>query len=104
MNRGVRLSRTWFCPAALVLAGLWLACGPNIDLGGGGDAGVDAGGCPSFAEPDASAPCRACMPSDTCQLQPNGCFGGYLCDSVEQDCKPPNTPCSSDSGPDGSHP
>jgi hypothetical protein len=79
-----------------------LACGMSVDLGGtavdaGHEASVvskDSGTCPSFARPDASAPCGACTKGSK-GCQPNGCFNGYFCDVGESDCKSPGTGCSS---------
>jgi hypothetical protein len=89
------MTRAWRrCVLSSTLS--WLVgCGTNVDLGGGGvDGGMvpDAAVCPAFAEPSTSAPCGACDKSST-SCQPNGCFGGYLCDVSERDCKAPGTPC-----------
>ena len=83
-----RLAVTFSCFAVSVLA-----CGANVDLGGG--AGLDGGTCATFAAPATSATCSACSKGQTCQ--PNGCFNGYYCDTAVFDCKAPGTPCSSTS-------
>ena len=71
-----------------VLALVAMGCGTDVDLGGSVDSGnaapVDAS-CPDFAAPDASASCRACSKSSS-DCQPNGCYGGYWCDTKTVDC------------------
>jgi hypothetical protein len=59
-----------------------------IDTPTSDDAGPNAAptsqGCTGWADPTASASCRACSASQTCQ--PNGCYGGYWCDTTTTKC------------------
>ena len=67
---------------------LVLACGADVDLGGGGaaeDASVDATQCGNLVAPSVPANCRACD-RDGGDCQPNGCYGGYWCDTIVTDC------------------
>lgn len=76
-----------------------LACGSDVDLGGSSEAGADASPlapdaetCGNLVGPDVSAKCKACEPGhDDCQ--PNGCFGGYWCNTKTVDCAKPPTTC-----------
>lgn len=60
---------------------------PPVDSGTVVDAGsFDAGVCASYADPNTTAGCH-CDPSlHTCQ--PNGCYGGYVCLTTTNKCKP----------------
>jgi len=52
-----------------------------------GFAGLDSGGstCDGFAPPSTSAGCY-CSASDPWECQPNGCYGGYYCDTSSDTC------------------
>jgi hypothetical protein len=93
---------------ALLALGLLalLACGAAIDLGGSDDAsagdgalvlpkGADGGPaeqCGSLVAPNVPSTCRACDP-EAGDCQPNGCYGGYWCDSAKVDCSQPPKSC-----------
>ena len=69
--------------------------GGDHDGGAGNDAGhqqpppQDAGnGNSTCAGPNTPANCHACS-GQSCQ--PNGCYNGYLCDTVTDKCKAPNS-------------
>ncbi|HSQ64352.1 MAG TPA: hypothetical protein VLM85_14090 [Polyangiaceae bacterium] len=63
-----------------------LACGSDVDLGGPVDH------CGTLVAPAVSAGCKACNPSSG-GCQPNGCYGGYWCDTAKTDCHTPPTTC-----------
>ncbi len=68
------------------------ACGTNVDLGGSG--GADSGPlqCGNDVAPSVDAGCRACdKASSDCQA--NGCYGGFWCDTVLNNCEPPTKSC-----------
>jgi hypothetical protein len=71
------------------------ACGvaPNPDAG--------TNTCPGLADPTTPASCSSCsQTSKTCQ--PNGCYGGWWCDTTTLKCQAPPTNCGgggSDAGP-----
>jgi hypothetical protein len=84
-----------------------LACGAAVDLGGNADGGpaFDAGivlpkgadggpeeHCGSLDAPSVPSDCRACA-EDAGDCQPNGCYGGYWCDSAKVDCSEPPKSC-----------
>jgi hypothetical protein len=48
------------------------------------DAAADDAGC---ASPETPASCTACSPGKSCQ--PNGCYSGYVCDTLTNHCKAP---------------
>jgi hypothetical protein len=90
----------------LALVACLLACGAAVDLGGSGDAGAGDAGlvlpkgadggpaeqCGSLVAPDVPSDCRACDP-EAGDCQPNGCYGGYWCDSAKVDCSEPPKSC-----------
>ncbi len=49
------------------------------------DAAPDGGLCADYVAPDTAATCHACNGSSNA-CQPNGCFGGYYCDTVTTHC------------------
>lgn len=76
--------------------------GGGVNTGGSYDAGLggyDAGGtatydagssggsttCQGYASPATAAGCT-CAATDPSQCQPNGCYGGYYCDTVTSKC------------------
>jgi hypothetical protein len=74
--------------------------GSGEDAGGGHDGGAakdagqqqppqDAGnGNSTCAGPNTPANCHACSGQN---CQPNGCYNGYVCDTVTDKCKAPNS-------------
>ncbi len=55
----------------------------------GGDGGAPA--CAGLASPQTPAPCHAC---GTRACQPNGCYGGYVCDTATRTCHPAPSGCA----------
>jgi hypothetical protein len=71
------------------------ACGTNVDLGGTGPTSSDGGivsKCGDLVSPATDAGCKACdkISSD---CQPNGCYGGYWCNVLFNDCEQPPKTC-----------
>ena len=76
--------------------------------GGGGAGGGGAGGsggcggaaapstttCGSLVAPSETAPCSSCGGSSSQKCQPNGCYGGWWCDTTTKKCHAPPTPSS----------
>jgi hypothetical protein len=83
---------------ALFIALSLCACGTSVDLGGAGGADDAASDtltttvCGDLVAPTVDAGCRACGTGDD-DCQPNGCYGGYWCDTSETDCKTPPKTC-----------
>jgi len=69
-----------------VLSATLVACGTDVDLGGGGgEGGLDVTKCGDLVAPSVDAGCRACS-RDASDCQANGCYGGYWCDTTSVDC------------------
>jgi hypothetical protein len=83
-----RALSTWVLSAALA------GCGTSVDLGGtgGADGGLDATQCGALVGPTVPAACRACN-LDASDCQPNGCYGGYWCNTSDSDCRAPPQTC-----------
>jgi hypothetical protein len=63
-----------------------MAMPPSID-------GAAVERCGPLVGPNVSAACHACSKSSpTCQ--PNGCYGGYWCNTNANDCGPPPKTCA----------
>lgn len=64
--------------------------------------GCDAGAvstCGSYVGPTASASCTACTTSTSSKTcQPNGCYGGWWCNTATSKCSAPPANCSMPSG------
>jgi hypothetical protein len=72
-----------------------IACGTDVDLGGGGPASPDGGtvtSCGNLVAPSIDAGCRACDKTAS-DCQANGCYGGYWCDVAITDCHVPPKTC-----------
>ncbi len=93
-SRGLRLLL-----AALALVG----CGGSVYLGGTSDGGGDSATappidaapfdrCDATVGPSVDAGCRACFKGDE-GCQPNGCYGGFWCNTATRDCHTPLTHC-----------
>ncbi|MGO8994787.1 MAG: hypothetical protein ACLQVI_15835 [Polyangiaceae bacterium] len=86
------------------------ACGTPAPTSSGpppAPAGCDAGPvttCGSLVGPTATASCSSCTTStSTKTCQPNGCYGGWWCDTSTSKCQAPPTNCSTTpSGCEGS--
>ena len=74
-------------------------CVPRTDecggIASGGDAGV-SGTCGTLVDPTTKAGCTSCTGRPTCQ--PNGCYGGWWCDTATNRCQAPPASCSGSSG------
>jgi hypothetical protein len=71
------------------------ACGTDVDLGGSSPTSGDGAvvlQCGDLVAPQVDAGCRACTPSSS-DCQPNGCYGGYWCDTPSTDCRTPPKTC-----------
>jgi len=73
-------------------------CGEGSDASADGprdasDAGAaaDAASCSTFVAPAVAALCHAC---GVRPCQPNGCFGGYYCETVSRTCHPAPAGCA----------
>jgi hypothetical protein len=84
------------------------ACGNDVTPGGDGGATVDAAldaassqVCGTLVGPSVPATCHSCSGGADCQ--PNGCYGGWWCDTATKSCHAPPTTCSpsppADAGP-----
>lgn len=73
--------------AIVALAAALIACGTDVDLGGSGldDGGLDVTQCGDLVAPSVPANCKACS-ADASDCQPNGCYGGYWCNTTITDC------------------
>ncbi len=81
---------------ALPILFLMFACGTDVDLGGTGTTTSDGSTttvCGALVAPTIEAGCRACDTDSDDDCQPNGCYGGYWCDTGEIDCKTPPKTC-----------
>jgi hypothetical protein len=65
-------------------------CAPNN--GPPGPDGAPLEHCGDLDAPGVSSTCKACG-TDTDDCQPNGCYGGYWCDSDKSDCEMPPKTC-----------
>lgn len=54
------------------------------------DVDIDAATCGPLVAPSVSATCRSCS-GQSCQ--PNGCYGGYWCNTTTNRCEAPPTGC-----------
>ena len=86
-----------------------VAPGPTTGTDAGGPRpGSDGGGtpppgntCGALAGPTVSAHCSSCGSTHTCQ--PNGCYGGWWCNTQTNKCQAPPTSCTTaDAGSAGS--
>ena len=79
-------------------------CGlsPNQQNGGSNDAGAQPppDSCPGFADPSTAASCTSCKQGSS-GCQPNGCYGGWWCNTSTEKCQsaPQNCSSSVDAGP-----
>jgi len=77
----------------IVLTFLLAGCGTDVDLGGAAPTGSDGGTtCGTLVAPEIDAGCKACSKTST-DCQPNGCYGGYWCDTAINDCNSPPKSC-----------
>ncbi len=61
------------------------------------DAGPPPNTCPGLASPQTPASCSSCSKmSNTCQ--PNGCYGGWWCNTMTTKCQAPPTNCGGSDG------
>jgi hypothetical protein len=61
--------------------------GYDAGYGYGDDAGSGSGStCDGYADPNTPSTCY-CEASDPSECQPNGCYGGYYCDTYSDKCK-----------------
>ncbi len=67
-------------------------CGTNVDLGGSGAPDSGPLQCGNDVAPSVDAACRACDKASS-DCQPNGCYGGFWCDTVLNNCEPPTKSC-----------
>jgi hypothetical protein len=65
----------------------------------GGLSGSDSGSCGTFEPPSVASCCTSCAVGGG-NCQPNGCYGGWWCDSATCRCHAPPTSCGSAGGPD----
>ncbi len=56
-----------------------------------------AGTCPGYAAPNESAACKSCKQGSS-GCQPNGCFGGWYCNTLTAACQAPPSCGASDGG------
>jgi hypothetical protein len=78
------------------------ACGTSPPTSSGGPptppAGCDAGPvstCGSLVAPTSTSSCTSCTKSTSSKTcQPNGCYGGWWCDSATSKCQAPPTSCA----------
>ncbi len=68
------------------------ACGTSVDLGGTGGADSGPTQCGNEVAPSVDATCNACDKTSA-DCQPNGCYGGYWCDTLGNHCEPPPKTC-----------
>ena len=63
---------------------------------GGGSGGSSGGSCGNLAPPSQSAGCHSCSGNN---CQPNGCYGGWYCNTQTNKCQsPPQNGCGGGSG------
>jgi hypothetical protein len=84
-----------------------IATATCVPIQDGGPAGADAGSCGTLVGPNVPSCCESCQP-DSGDCQPNGCYGGWWCNtsgSASCRCNPPPTSCGGvDGGVDAGFP
>src|SRR5207302_8532846 len=97
------------CVVATNVAGQQVSvCVPRGDecgLGSGPDqdSGPPPQQCPGLVPPSGASGCTSCSGKPNCQ--PNGCYGGWWCNSATNRCQAPPTNCGGAGGPfDGGAP
>ena len=92
------LIRTFAMTAVTLVASAAACQGPGDGFGGEGMlgstvSGSEAGaGCAGLAPPATPAGCSSCSASSS-DCQPNGCYGGWYCDTATDRCQAPPTIC-----------
>jgi len=66
----------------------------------GGTAPPPSNSCPGLASPTTTAGCSSCSSSSS-SCQPNGCYGGWWCNTQTMKCQSPPTNCGSSTSTDG---
>jgi hypothetical protein len=60
------------------------------------DAAPPPSGCPGFASPTTPSTCPSCTSGANCQ--PNGCYGGWWCNTTTNRCQAPPSDCGATGG------
>jgi hypothetical protein len=95
------------CVVATSVAGQQVSvCVPRTDecglAGPDPDSGPPPAQCPGLAPPATAASCASCTGQPNCQ--PNGCYGGWWCNTATNRCQSPPTNCGSNGPFDGGAP
>ena len=85
------------CPSGTNCDSVTASCVPTVDMGTVADAASTS--CGTFEPPSTASCCKSCMQSAK-KCQPNGCYGGWWCDTAQCKCVKPPSDCNSVGGGD----